>query len=337
MKKVSDCWKKDIKENGAFEMVDKKIETSQNYLRNVIGNCMVELGRINDSVVVVNADLMGTCRNGAFVEEFPERSFNVGIAEQNMVSFAAGLAHEGFIPYAFSMAPFISMRACEQCRTDVAYGNLNVRLIATYAGCSGGISGATHWSIEDCAIMSGIPGMTILEPCDAVQAEKMMKATLSYNGPVYIRSSVEPVRDIYARDYDFSIGKASVVREGDDGTFLCAGVVVQYALEAAESIETYTGKHIRVVDMHTIKPIDREVVIDAAMTGKLVVAQDHNVVGGLGYSVASIIAEEGIATQFKILGINDKFVSMAHAEYLYHLFGYDTSGLIRTMMKMLEK
>ena len=313
------------------------MRTSQSNLRDVIGNYMVELGQRNSKVVVVNADLMGTCRTGEFAREFPERSFNVGIAEQNMVSFAAGLAHEGFIPYAFSMAPFISMRACEQCRTDVAYGNLNVRLIAAYAGCSGGISGATHWAIEDCAIMSGIPGMVVLEPCDAIQAKKMLEATLTLNGPVYIRSSIVPVRDIYTQEYEYKIGQATVVKQGEDGVFLCAGVTVQYALEAAECIEKKLGKSIRVVDVHTIKPLDRQAVIDAAMTGKVVVAQDHNVIGGLGYSVASVIAEEGLLTQFKILGINDRFVSMAHAEYLYHMFGYDEKGLANTMLEMFCK
>lgn len=150
--------------------------TEPKFLRNIIGEYMVELGDKSAEVVMVNADLMGTCRNSTFFQKYPQRTFNVGIAEQNLVSFAAGLAHEGFIAYAFSMAPFISMRACEQCRTDVAYGNLNVRLLATYAGCSGGISGATHWSIEDCAIMNSMPNMTIMEPCDAVQAKKMMEA-----------------------------------------------------------------------------------------------------------------------------------------------------------------
>lgn len=305
---------------------------TKSYLRNVIGNYMLDLGSLNDKVVLVNADLMGTCRNNTFVETYPNRSFNVGIAEQNLVSFAAGLAHEGFIPYVFSMAPFISMRACEQCRTDVAYGNLNVRLIAPYAGCSGGISGATHWGLEDCAIMCGIPGMTVMEPCDAVQARKMMEATLDYNGPVYIRTSVEAVDDIYVEDYQFSIGSATIVKEGNEGAFVCSGVVVQYALCAANVIEEKTGKKIRVIDMHTIKPIDRKAVIEAAKTGHLVVAQDHNIVGGLGQAVATIIAEEGIATNLKILGVPDRFVPMAHATYLYHMFGYDTQGLISAMM-----
>lgn len=308
----------------------------QSYLRNVIGSHMLNIGRQNEKVVVVNADLMGTCRNWQFVEEFPDRSFNVGIAEQNMVSFSAGLAHEGFIPYAFSMAPFISMRACEQCRTDVAYGNLNVRLVATYAGCSGGISGATHWSVEDCAIMGGIPGMTVLEPCDAIQAGKMLTATLEYHGPVYLRSSVEPVADIYGQLYEYTIGKATIVREGGDGAIICSGVVVQYALKAAMKVAEETGKQIRVVDMHTIKPIDRQAVLDAAGTGNLIVAQDHNIVGGLGYYVAAVLAEEGIAVRFKILGVNDRFVGMAHAPYLYRLFGYDAEGISKAMMEFLS-
>lgn len=310
--------------------------TQKTFLRDVMGNYMTELGRKDERVVVVNADLMGTCRNRSFVEQYPERSFNVGIAEQNMVSFSAGLAHEGYMPYAFSMAPFISMRACEQCRTDVAYGGLNVRLMATYSGCSGGISGATHWSTEDCAIMCGIPGMTVLEPCDAVQAKKMLDATLNYEGPIYIRSSVEPMIGIYTDTDVYQIGKASVVHEGDDGAFLCAGVTVKYALEAAIHIEQASKKKIRVVDMHTIKPIDRKAVLNAAATGRIVVAQDHNIIGGLGTQVAQVLAEEGIGVSFVNAGIPDRFVAMAHAPYLYHEFGYDTEGLEKKMIELLE-
>lgn len=305
------------------------------FLRDIMGTYMVELGCKEEKVVIVNADLMGTCRNRTFAEQYSERSFNVGIAEQNMVSFAAGLAHEGYIPYAFSMAPFISMRACEQCRTDVAYAGLNVRLMATYAGCSGGISGATHWSIEDCAIMCGIPAMTVLEPCDEIQAKKMLEATVEYEGPIYIRSSVEPMVAIYEGTDSYQIGKACVVREGTDGTFICAGITVKYALQAAMSIEDSLGKKIRVVDMHTIKPIDRDTVIEAAKTGIIVVAQDHNIYGGLGTYVAQVLAEERIAIPFANIGIPDRFVAMAHAPYLYHQFGYDAEGLKQKMMEFL--
>lgn len=305
------------------------------FLRDEIGSYMKVLGETKN-VVLVNADLMGTCRNKSFVEAYPERSFNVGIAEQNMVSFAAGLAHEGFIPYIFTMAPFMSMRACEQCRTDVAYAKLPVRLMATYAGVSGGISGATHWAIEDCAIMTGMPGMTVIELSDPVQTKQLLNKTLGYEGPIYFRSSVEPVRKLYSEGNEFDVGSSCLVRDGDDGAFLCSGVTVQYALEAAEKIALKTHKQIRVVDMYSIKPIDREAVISAAKTGRLIAAQDHNVIGGLGYAAAALIAEAGISVQFKILGVKDTFFAMAHAPYLYHQFEIDADGLVKNMLALLE-
>ena len=307
---------------------------NKSFLRDVVGNFLVQLGEIDERVVVVNADLMGTSRNRSFVERFPERSFNVGIAEQNMMSFSAGLAHEGFLPYANSMAPFITMRACEQCRTDIAYGNLNVRLLGTYSGVSGGISGATHWAIEDCGIMTAIPNMTVLEPCDAVQAKKMLLQSLDYRGPIYMRISVEPQMDLYEKDVDFAIGKAVILKNGDDGAFICSGVTVQFAVQASEEINARYGKHIRVIDMHTIKPIDAEAIQNAAQTGRIVVAQDHNVIGGLGSMVAMVLSTSGVAVKFCVLGIGDRFESMAHAPYLYHKFGYDADRLVKTMMEL---
>lgn len=308
---------------------------NKSFLRNVIGTYMTHLGDVNNKVVIVNADLAGTCRNLDFVEKYPDRSFNVGIAEQNMVSFGAGLACEGFIPYVFSMAPFLTMRACEQCRTDVSYGNLNVRMIGVYAGVSGGISGATHWGIEDCGIMTSIPGIAVFEASDANQAKRILDFSLDYNGPIYIRSSVEPTLDIYGEDIEVSCGGSSRVSEGEDGAFLCSGVVVQYAWEASRQIKEETGKTIRVIDMYSIKPIDKGAVISAAKTGRVIVAQDHNVIGGLGSLAAAVIVEAGIATKFKILGIDDRFVAMAHAKYLYSLFQIDTNGLKNNMIKLL--
>ena len=309
---------------------------NQTSIRDVIGGYMTELGKKSQKVLVVNADPMGASRNRGFVEAYPERTYDVSIAEQNLVGFSAGLAREGFLPYAFSMAPFISMRACEQCRTDVAYGNLNVRLVGTYSGVSGGISGATHWGTEDCAILCTMPNMTVLEPSDPVQARKMLDATLTHEGPVYIRCSVEPAVSFYEETDDYRIGKATTLRQGDDGAFLVSGILVKYAWQAAENIEAATGKKIRVVDMHTIKPIDRESVISAAKTGRLLAVQDHSVIGGLGYAVAAVLAEEGIAAKFRILGIPDRFFAMAHAPYLYHQFGYDAEGLEKAMLQLLE-
>ena len=300
-----------------------------------MGNHMIELGKKDNSVVLVNADLMGTCRNKTFVDEFPSRSFNVGIAEQNLVSFSAGLAHEGYKVFAFSMSQFISMRACESVRTDVAYGNLPVTFVTTYAGVSGGISGATHWAIEDCAIVSAMPNMTVFEPSDANQAKKILELSLDYKKPLYIRSSVEAVTDKYSNDCKVNVGGSTLLRQGNDGAFLCSGIVVHYAQEAAEKIAEETGRQIRVVDMYSIKPIDKEAVLSAAKTGTIVVAQDHAIIGGLGTMVAQILAEEGIGIKFKILGIPDYYETMAHAPFLYHKFGYDVDGLKKTMCSFI--
>ena len=300
---------------------------SKSFLRNVIGEYMTTLGDLDENVVIVNADLAGTCRNRGFTEKFPKRSFNVGIAEQNMVSFAAGLACEGFTPYVFSMAPFLTMRACEQCRTDVAYGNRNVRFMGVYAGVSGGISGATHWALEDVGIMNSIPGVVVFEVSDANQARRILDFSLNYRGPMYIRCSVEPTEDIYSEGINVTTGGSITVKQGSDGAILCSGVLVQYALEASRMIEQKTGKQIRVVDLYSLKPIDREAVIDAATTGHVVVAQDHNVCGGLGSIVGAVLAEEGMGIKFQVKGIPDQFMAMAHASYLYNKFGLDAEGL----------
>ena len=310
---------------------------SKSLLRNVIGEYMKQLGDRCDKVVVVNADLSGTCRNSSFIERYPNRSFNTGIAEQNMVSFAAGLSCEGFIPYAFSMAPFLTMRACEQIRTDVAYGRRNVRLIGVYAGLSGGISGATHWAIEDVAIITAIPDITVFEVSDGNQARKILDYSLEYRGPIYIRCGVEPTEDIYDEAVSIIRGGSQTIIDGDDGAIICSGVIVQYAINASKKIEEIAGKHIRVVDMYSIKPVDRQAIIEAAKTGYIVIAQDHNVIGGLGSIAATVIAEETIKTEFRILGLNDEFIPMAHAPYLYHKCGIDEAGLTKAMMELLKR
>lgn len=310
---------------------------NKSFLRNVIGEYMIELGDRDAKVTVVNADLAGTCRNRSFGEKYPERSFNVGIAEQNMVSFSAGLAHEGFIPYAFSMAPFLTMRACEQCRTDVAYANLNVRLVGVYAGVSGGISGATHWAIEDCGIMTSMPGMTVVEVSDAAMTKSLLDYSLKYAGPMYIRCTVEPTSNVYDEGVAVEAGGSHTLVDGDDGAILCSGIVVQYAIEAADILKKEHGLNIRVVDMYSIKPIDRDAVIAAAKTGSVIVAQDHNIIGGLGSMVSMIIAEEGIATSFKVIGINDSFEPMAHPAYLYKKFGLDADGLVKAVNELRAK
>ncbi|MCR4955795.1 MAG: transketolase family protein [Lachnospiraceae bacterium] len=308
----------------------------KSFLRNVIGEYMTTLGEKNENVVIVNADLAGTCRNTSFVEKYPDRAFNVGIAEQNMVSFAAGLSVEGFIPYAFSMAPFLTMRALEQCRTDVAYGNRNVKLMGVYAGVTGGISGATHWAVEDCGIMTSVPGMSVFEVSDAILARKLMDYTLEKEGPTYIRIGVEPTENIYNEDISVCTGGSVLAKDGEDGMILCSGVVVQYALEAAKRLRENYGKQIGVVDMYSIKPIDETAIEKAAATGHILVAQDHVEHGGLGMQVANVLVKKGLQTRFSYVGLPDRFVPMAHAPYLYHEFHLDGEGLAAEMLKLWE-
>ena len=307
-------------------------------LRDTIGQYMKKLGGENEKVLVVNADLMGTCRNRSFVEAFPDRAFNVGIAEQNLVSFSAGLAHEGFIPFAFTMAPFMSMRACEQCRTDIAYPGLNVRLVAAYAGVSGGISGPTHWGIEDCGIMCSMPNMTVIEVSDPVQAEQVLSASLSYEGPIYIRNGIVPTFRIHGDDYQYRIGRADVIVDGDDGAIICSGTVVQYAVLASLEIRKTCKKQVRVIDMHTIKPIDKEAIIKAAKaTGTIMTVEDHNILGGLGSIVADVLMEAGVPARLKKLGVPDCFAEPGYPEELYPYYGLDIDGIVKSAKEFLGK
>lgn len=306
------------------------------YLRDIVGEDMVELGKANEKVLVVNADLSGTCRTRDFENAFPNRSFNVGIAEQNLVSFSAGLACEEFIPYVFSMAPFITMRACEQCRTDVAYGNRKVRLLGCYAGVSGGISGATHWAVEDIGIMSSIPNMNVLEFSDPVQTKKLLELSVLFDGPIYFRYGINPVDRLYDEKCKFRFGGSCTVVNGNDGAFICSGAIVQTAVQASKLLLKNQGLHIRVVDMYSIKPIDRQAIINAAQTQNVVVAQDHNIYGGLGQIVGSVIAEDGLRANISVLGLPDKFFPMAHTQFLYKHFNLDVEGLCSTMLSMLN-
>jgi len=307
------------------------------FLRDVVGNYMLNLGDKDEKVVVVNADLMGTCRNKTFVEKYPNRSFNVGIAEQNLVSFSAGLSAEGYKPYAFTMAPFMSMRACEQVRTDIAYGNKNVKLIAVYSGLSGGISGPTHWAIEDCGIMCSIPNMIVVEPSDKKEAESLLEESLNINKPIYFRITTESTKDIYTEKTKFKIGKSNIPIKGNDGAIICSGVTVQFAIEASKIIEEKTNKKFRVIDMHTLKPLDEKEIINACNTKNIIVVQDHNIIGGLGSLVANVIATNNLNTKFKILGIPDIYPVIGHANYLYNKYGYDTEGIVKTAIKMLKE
>jgi transketolase len=304
-------------------------------LRDAVGNCLGALGEKYPNMVVVTADVDTSSRIISFKEKFPERTYNVGIAEQQLMSFSAGLALEGYIPFAFSFAPFASMRCCEQVRTDICYNNLPVRIIGNGAGYSNGISGPTHCALEDVAIMTSFCNMTVIDPADPFQIVKVLEATMKWDGPVYIRMGREATTSLYPEDQKYEIGKALIPKEGDDGAFIVAGILVHFAMEAAKRIKEETGADIRVVDMHTIKPLDKEAVISAAKTGRVVCAQDHNIIGGLGYAVGTAIAEGGISCKYKILGCPDEFVPIATPEYLYKINEYDVDGLVKNMKAIL--
>ena len=307
------------------------------FLRNIVGEYMTKLGFEDSKVLVVNADLAVTCRNTSFSKNFPTRNYNVGIAEQNMVSFAAGLAHEGFKPYVFSMAPFISMRACEQVRTDIAYGNKNVKLIAVYAGVSGGISGATHWGIEDCGIISSIPNIAIYELSDSRMAKKILDYTLNVSKPTYIRLGVEPIEDVYPDNFEIKEGSSQELISGEDGYILCSGVVVYQAVKASLELKEKYNLNVGVIDMYSIKPLDKDAVLKAAKTNNVIVAQDHNVIGGLGTLVSKYLAEHKLSCNYRVLGILDEFTSMAHAPYLYNKYKIDKNGLISSFLELFSK
>lgn len=302
--------------------------------KEVYGRKLVEVGRLHKNVIVLSADLLRSTNIKKFEDEFPERTFNVGVAEQNMMSIAAGLALEGKMPFVSTMATFASMRACEQLRTDVCYGNLNVRVIATNAGVAAG-AGPTHAGQEDIAIVRSFPNLTVISPGDPNQIGKVIEASLTHKGPIYIRigRSGEPI--IYKDDYTYEIGKAITVKNGKELTFIACGVMVSFSLFAAQLLER-EGISARVIDMHTIKPIDAEVITKAAReTGRIVVAEDHNMLGGLASSVADVIADRNLDCLFKRVGIPNTYISVGDAEGLYAKYGMNVDGLMAAAKSIL--
>lgn len=304
-------------------------------MRDMVGKSLAELGKKYPEMIVMTADVDTSSRIQGFQDLFPDRCYNVGIAEQNLMSMAAGLAIEGYKPLAFAFASFASMRCYEQIRTDICYGGLPVVIIGNNAGYSNGISGCTHCALEDVAMMTSCGNMTVIEPGDPYQIVKVLEAAMEWNGPIYIRMGREATSSLYPEDVRYEIGKALIPRQGDDGAYIASGIMVHFAVEAAERIKQETGKEIRVVDMHTIKPLDREAVLDAARTGRVVAAQDHNVIGGLGYMVAAVLAEESCGCRFTIRGCPDGFVPLATPEFLYAKNGMDVDGLYRAMKELL--
>lgn len=279
----------------------EKMATRQAY-----GEALVDLGRKNANMVVMDADLSKSTMTVSFSKEFPKRFFDMGIAEQNMYGVAAGLAVSGKTVFASTFAMFAAGRAFEIIRNSIGYTKANVKICATHAGLTVGEDGASHQAIEDIALMRSIPNMIVLNPADGPSAKKLIADAASYNGPVYVRLGRSAVPALYENTADVKIGKGSCVREGKDYTIIATGIMVNEALIAAETLEK-EGLSIRVVDMHTIKPLDEEIIIKAAKeTRGIITAEEHSVIGGLGSAVAEVVVQKAMA-KMKLMGVEDCF------------------------------
>ena len=283
---------------------------------------LVELAEKNDNVVLVTQDFGPI---GSFTERFPNRHFDVGISEENLVGVAAGLAHAGKLPFVIGMAPFVSMRGFEQIRDDCAYNRNNVKIIAPFAGLEAGPWGATHHAIEDIALLRSIPGMTILSPADSNEAYRAVRAAAAIDGPVYIRLGFLMGIDGY--DAELRVGEAVTLREGDDLTVIATGGCVGSALTAHEALKA-DGIGARVLNMHTLKPIDRAAIERAAReTGRVVTAEEHSVIGGLGGAVAEVMAELGVG-RLRRVGVRDVFCTEVEPyPELLRIHGLDAAGI----------
>lgn len=300
----------------------KKIATRESY-----GNALVELGAEHDNLIVLDADLAAATKTGVFKKAYPDRHIDCGIAECNMMGIAAGLSTTGIVPFASTFAMFAAGRAFEQVRNSIGYPHLNVKIGATHAGISVGEDGATHQCNEDIALMRTIPGMVILNPADDVEAKACVKAAYEYNGPVYLRFGRLAVPVINDRpDYKFELGKGVVLREGKDVTIVATGLCVSSALEAAEKLAA-DGIDAKIINIHTIKPLDEELIVAAAKeTGKVVTVEEHSVIGGLGSAVCDALAEK-CPVPVKKIGVQDVFGESGPAAALLAKYKLDGEGV----------
>ena len=303
---------------------EEKKATRQSY-----GEELANLGEKNNKVVVLDADLSTATKTSIFAKKFPDRFFDMGIAEQNMIGTAAGLATCGKIPFASTFAMFAAGRAYDQIRNSICYPKLNVKICATHAGITVGEDGATHQMIEDISLMRTIPNMTVICTSDDTQTRWAVNEIAKFEGPVYLRLCRLATPKIY-EDEKFEIGKGVQIGDGTDATIIATGVVVSEAIEAMEELKNM-GIHVRVIDMHTIKPIDKDIIIKAAKdTKKLITVEDHNIIGGLGSAVCEVLAEN-YPTKVYRMGIKDEFGKSGKADDLLKYFQIDKSAIIKAV------
>ncbi len=309
----------------------KKIATRESY-----GNALASLGEKYD-IVVLDADLSKSTKTDTFKKAFPERFINMGIAEQNMMSTAAGLASCGKVVFASSFAMFAAGRAFEQIRNSICYPNLNVKIGATHAGISVGEDGATHQCLEDIGIMRTIPNMVVINPADDVEARAAVEAAIKHDGPVYLRFGRLAVPVLYDEaDYEFEIGKGVLLKEGTDVTIVATGLMVEMALNASEALKA-EGINARVINIHTIKPIDREILVKAAKeTGAIVTCEEHNIIGGLGSAVAEVVCEE-CPVPMERVGVKDVFGKSGVPADLFRDYGLTAEDIVKAVKKVIAK
>ena len=305
--------------------------------RDAYGKTLVELGAIDPKIVVLDADLAGSTKTALFGKKFPDRFFDMGIAEQDMIGTAAGLAACGKTAFASTFAVFGSGRAWDQVRVSVAYTRQNVKIVVTHSGVTTGEDGASHQANEDIAIMRALPNMTVIVPADAVETVKVIKAAAKAYGPMYIRLSRPKTPVIYNNeDYDFKIGKGITLRKGKDLTIIACGLMVGKSLEAAEKLKN-EGIDSRVVNLHTIKPIDKEIIVQCAEeTGAIVTAEEHSIVGGLGSAVAEVLVENTSAPMVRV-GVRDMFGESGKPDELLVKYGLMAEDIIVAVKAVLKR
>lgn len=306
--------------------------------RNAYGETLVEMGEKHSNVVVLDADLSKSTKTILFGKKFPHRFFEMGIAEANMISAAAGLASCGKIPFVSTFAVFATGRVYDQIRMDVAYSNANVKIFATHGGISVGKDGASHQMIEDIALMRVLPNMTVFTPSDATQTKKIVEVMTETYGPMYARIGRADAPLIYKKDdvKDLSIGKGLTLKDGSDLTIIACGTMVDHVLDAHQELRKQ-GISARVIDMHTIKPIDCELVKSCAkQTGVIITAEEHSIIGGLGSAVAEILAENNTCCRFKRIGVKDMFCESGSPSDLFEKYQMNAKHIVKTITEIIQ-
>ena len=306
-------------------------------IREEYGMILKELGETNENIVVLDADLSGSTKSALFGKAFPERFFNMGIAESNMVATAAGLSTVGKIPFVNTFTVFLTTLGLIATRGQICYGNLNVKFGGAYGGMSDALDGASHHALEDIAIMRTLPNMRVIVPADAAATRWATRWAVDNYGPVYLRLSRETYPDLYTDADSFEMGKGNIVRDGSDVTVIACGIMVHKALEAAERFAE-KGVSVRVVDMYSIKPIDEELILRcAAETGAIVTAEEHTIYGGLGGAVSEVLAKAGAGAPTEFVGTQDTFTESGKYAELLHKYGLDADGVAAGIEKVLQR